>query len=1431
MQGEFDMVRRVLCHVAKCIQDHTDSTSNARVDQDDFLTNESDRINIPPIISTLLLQRSDKQEEVAPTVVGTKMRGLLDKFASVTVDDVEEENDLSTPKSFETTNIQPMNEEELPFREAHAILKSNLTRVQLPDVSSSDQLTLMAITNTCYEIPEAPSALDGRAIRYLVAVKIAQHLKTGDTPLKPIKSPFIAWALFSDSQQVLWTMSFDTDNNNTSWNTIQSLGVVYWLRNQTTLKQIGEALARDQFRSSQQPTDVALLYLSLRKKTALVQLFRAKRMDKQAEFFSRDFNVQKNREAAAKNAFLLLGKHNFEYAAAFFVLADMPKDAIDVLVKKSHDYQLAYLVARLYCGDDSEITNQFLSKHLLPLVKTQGDYWLETCIGWILKDYQSTLTALVDHQHDETNFDPSYYALSTFISSQRQCASVSHIVDDKKQSIILRTIHHHIQMGEHMMTFKYVHKLNNVNVPVTRTVVNQNTSQNIASGTFDFFGGGMGGGMGMFGGGMGMGQPMTSSQPVKKKAPTPDMKEIIYQTKLKIILQILSQDVHDANLQEWDSNKIKLFNQLNQMCERFNVNTSDLKCNLVEYCDTNGLIVGRCLLLDDAVDMMKVISAVTHQIVASLSLLSKKLPSPAQLFSYERIVKELVGCYNKVVSMGYVPSSTEKADLGITIYVIIFTLCYSKSDWENISILFELYADVDQLSKALSNDPIAFLELFKETSKDQVSDRKLREAIQREEKARAKRSKTATTAQPATVDYSAYIKAYKERGRKKQNQQDDSKAESDALIDRLKSEFYSDLFVALVVMRLTGNIRAVIKKSYEPNKQSLTANDASLCLNYWCSYLSSKLFYQEAEIYSLSNQYPTPNFKDMNSLSSYSQLIVGDALLSSSSVPNPTQRTRSRSRAKIVAPVLLDLHAQQDIKLRIAQHWFQPRKHPEIEKMLKDVHVARIWNNLSNVNNQRILGVQVPYTYDTSMADTDQVQSEQQQPTTSPTSSSTAFTHHVPCHFSAEVEIVKSREPIRAMCIDQNNPSYLAYASGKIIREINIQHSIKYRKRNPTLDKLQDEEAATWEASLHRFDDIAARDDMTTSVQMGGAILPSNAGFGLFDFLRDEGSHPMDSFETAANQGALNRIKNRLKMARKPSFTGASSASHFKSSSTTTNGTPQSKRKSVQVATSNDHHQNVHALISHPYLPFYLSGGSDGAIHMFQFGASQMIRTYREANSPPITSLRFSHFGYKFGATDTSGQLTLWRFEANKESLQSFAQLQCHASHANGFTFMDSASVVATIGTGPSSKNLFVWDLLMPIYDANVYGAAFHDEPSSVLYCSRYNTLLVGTRKGDISVVDVRTKNHVKSFSAHPGSVLESMSLDMTQEFFLTGCSDGDVKIWDMRTMDLMHGYKQTHRSGQMFSMGSSGVTDMHITGQFFYSGGADGRILRRAIL
>lgn len=53
-------------------------------------------------------------------------------------------------------------------------------------------------------------------------------------------------------------------------------------------------------------------------------LFRSAQHKKQAEFLGRSFNNDKDRAAAAKNAFVLLSQHKPQLAAAFFILGLLP---------------------------------------------------------------------------------------------------------------------------------------------------------------------------------------------------------------------------------------------------------------------------------------------------------------------------------------------------------------------------------------------------------------------------------------------------------------------------------------------------------------------------------------------------------------------------------------------------------------------------------------------------------------------------------------------------------------------------------------------------------------------------------------------------------------------------------------------------------------------------------------------------------------------------------------------------------------------------------------------------------------------------------------------------------------------------------------------------------------------------------------------------
>ena len=97
-----------------------------------------------------------------------------------------------------------------------------------------------------------------------------------------------------------------------------------------------------------------------------------------------DFSEARWKTAALKNAYALLGKRRFEYAAAFFLLAGNLQDAVNVCTHQLNDLQLAIAVARVYDGDDSLVLRSLLEDKVLPQAAFEGNRWLATWAFWML---------------------------------------------------------------------------------------------------------------------------------------------------------------------------------------------------------------------------------------------------------------------------------------------------------------------------------------------------------------------------------------------------------------------------------------------------------------------------------------------------------------------------------------------------------------------------------------------------------------------------------------------------------------------------------------------------------------------------------------------------------------------------------------------------------------------------------------------------------------------------------------------------------------------------------------------------------------------------------------------------------------------------------------------------------------------------------------
>lgn len=83
------------------------------------------------------------------------------------------------------------------------------------------------------------------------------------------------------------------------------------------------------------------------------------------------------------------------YAAAFFLLADCLKDAVNVCLNQLKDLQLAVAITRVFEGDNGPVLRELLKEKVLPLAAQEGNRWLASWAFWMLRRRDMAVRALV----------------------------------------------------------------------------------------------------------------------------------------------------------------------------------------------------------------------------------------------------------------------------------------------------------------------------------------------------------------------------------------------------------------------------------------------------------------------------------------------------------------------------------------------------------------------------------------------------------------------------------------------------------------------------------------------------------------------------------------------------------------------------------------------------------------------------------------------------------------------------------------------------------------------------------------------------------------------------------------------------------------------------------------------------------------------------
>lgn len=297
-------------------------------------------------------------------------------------------------------------EEEQSFTEDVAlILNENLSKVTLSQISSREQFYLADTIECVASIEKHRRSMDHNAARYLLFFR--QHvLRKGQALDERVTISWreIVWAYHSDSQDILVDLISHSYHAKVCWEHARESGMFMWLTDINAVRAQLEVIARNEYtkQEDRSPVECSLYYLALKKKSVLQGLWRMHYSREQAatvRLLANNFSEQKWKTTARKNAYALLSKRRFGYAAAFFLLGDALNDAVNVCVHQLKDIQLAITIARAYDGDDSPVLHSLLVDEVLPKAAETGNRWMATWVFWMINRRDKAVRSLISPIH------------------------------------------------------------------------------------------------------------------------------------------------------------------------------------------------------------------------------------------------------------------------------------------------------------------------------------------------------------------------------------------------------------------------------------------------------------------------------------------------------------------------------------------------------------------------------------------------------------------------------------------------------------------------------------------------------------------------------------------------------------------------------------------------------------------------------------------------------------------------------------------------------------------------------------------------------------------------------------------------------------------------------------------------------------------------
>ena len=185
-----------------------------------------------------------------------------------------------------------------------------------------------------------------------------------------------------------------------TWEDLTRYAIPLWIKDLKKLRELIDVVAITEFKRSKEKDaekvgSVALYYILLNKKNILMNLYlKSGKGQKVQEFLAHDFNEDRWKKAAVRNAYQLFSQKKFLTAAAFYLLGGQLNEATQVAITHLKDLQLAVTICRLIEGDNSSELKRIYKEYYIDKGTSYNDPWITSLGYWINGEYIKSLNSI-----------------------------------------------------------------------------------------------------------------------------------------------------------------------------------------------------------------------------------------------------------------------------------------------------------------------------------------------------------------------------------------------------------------------------------------------------------------------------------------------------------------------------------------------------------------------------------------------------------------------------------------------------------------------------------------------------------------------------------------------------------------------------------------------------------------------------------------------------------------------------------------------------------------------------------------------------------------------------------------------------------------------------------------------------------------------------